>query len=312
MGFDLRDILNNTVVFAATPGPGQSAFPAGFPSVLTVVNSGTIDTQPPVLTASTVTPGSLNALAQEPTKVLLTVTDALSGVDTVAIDGPNAGLRPVAGGAVIPLSVDFSNDPEVAGGGEFGAFLYIPTTTPAGEYELVGIRATDALGNSVTYGPAAFGFTPFPAGTTPRLTVTRETPVTPYSIWIAQYPSLTGAAAGRLADPDGDGFVNLVELALGLNPTLSSAPNGSDPARTRAPKVIQTSNRLTLAYSVVTANLGTGPFQISVLPQESNDYLHWDGAQMFILGGGEFEAFTSIVKGQKRALRLLVVDPSSP
>jgi hypothetical protein len=123
---------------------------------------------------------------------------------------------------------------------------------------------------------------------------------------------LSGAAAGRLADPDGDSLVNLVELALGLDPTLSSAPNGFDAARSRAPEVIQTSNRLTLAYSVATANLGTGPFRISVQPQESTDYLLWDGTQTFILGNGEFEAFTSIVTGQKRALRLLVVDPSSP
>jgi hypothetical protein len=312
MVLELADIIDNTVVFASTPGPGQSAFPEGFPSVLTVVNSGLVDTQPPALTASSVVPSTLNALAQEPAKVVFTVTDALSGVGSVEIHGSNAGLRPVAGGAVIPLSIDFSDDPEVAGAGQFGSYLYIPTSTPAGEYELVGLRATDVLGNSIIYGPAAFGFTPYPAGTVPRLTVTREIPVTPYSIWIAQFPSLTGAEAGRLADPDGDSFVNLVELALGLDPTLSSAPNGADPARIRAPKVTQTANRLSLAYSVATANLGTGPFRISVMSQESTDFLHWDGAQTFILGGGEFEAFTSIVKGQKRALRLLVVDPSAP
>jgi len=41
----------------------------------------------------------------------------------------------------------------------------------------------------------------------------------PFPAWIAGFPSLTGGAAAKSADPDGDGRSNLLEFALNGNPT---------------------------------------------------------------------------------------------
>jgi autotransporter-associated beta strand protein len=51
------------------------------------------------------------------------------------------------------------------------------------------------------------------------------TVTTPYQSWIStQHPALTGNDCQPIADPDGDGLVNLIEYALGLNPQIAN-PN---------------------------------------------------------------------------------------
>lgn len=46
-----------------------------------------------------------------------------------------------------------------------------------------------------------------------------------YAEWIAGYPALTGSSAMETADPDGDGFNNLLEFALsGGDPTVPNGP----------------------------------------------------------------------------------------
>lgn len=70
--------------------------------------------------------------------------------------------------------------------------------------EAVTLTATD--GNSKT-------------GSSSSITI-----LTYYGVWIAGYPSLTGADALPGADPDGDGLTNLQEYAFGMNPTNPAIP----------------------------------------------------------------------------------------
>ncbi|MES2706967.1 MAG: hypothetical protein V4726_10240 [Verrucomicrobiota bacterium] len=42
----------------------------------------------------------------------------------------------------------------------------------------------------------------------------------PYSVWLLSWPELQGDSAGRLADPDGDGWCNLQELAFEGSPLV--------------------------------------------------------------------------------------------
>ena len=59
------------------------------------------------------------------------------------------------------------------------------------------------------------------AGTPPVVAITGSG-ADPYDTWAASY-SLSGGNAGRSADPDGDGLVNLLEYALVTSPVASSA-----------------------------------------------------------------------------------------
>ncbi|HWB07366.1 MAG TPA: PPC domain-containing protein [Verrucomicrobiales bacterium] len=52
-----------------------------------------------------------------------------------------------------------------------------------------------------------------------RLTLTMSALLDPFDRWLADWPTLTGASADETADGDGDGIPNLMELALGSNPT---------------------------------------------------------------------------------------------
>jgi autotransporter-associated beta strand protein len=63
-------------------------------------------------------------------------------------------------------------------------------------------------------------------------TFTRQTGVltytsnaTPYDLWIANYPSLTGDDKLPGADPDNDGMINQQEFAYGLDPTTGASVN---------------------------------------------------------------------------------------
>ncbi|MGC4115202.1 MAG: proprotein convertase P-domain-containing protein [Myxococcales bacterium] len=84
--------------------------------------------------------------------------------------------------------------------------------TVAGAITLSGGTVLNAGPGSITYGSLSGGTLP---GTT--------TAVSAYAKWLATYPTLTGDAALRSADPDADGLNNLLEQALGTDPTSAAS-----------------------------------------------------------------------------------------
>jgi hypothetical protein len=312
LALHLTDTLGNTVTYGPDSDHGELPMPAGLPAFLTVVNTGTVDTQAPVLTGITLSPTSVNVAEFQSLTLTINATDARSGVETAGWDGLSCGLQPVAGGAVTTVNCDFDRISGTPADGAYRGSTTLPFNLAAGVYRLVGITLTDALGNRVTYGMAALGQIPYPAGINPQVTIVSEPLPGPYQTWLAGYPSLTGAQALRTADPDGDGLPNLVELALGINPTLANAPGSGDPNQSHVPIYQRIGNRLHLFYDTVPGNLGTGFRRISVFPQESENLLTWDGAIQIIGGGDEGrEAYINITPGRKKWIRLYVYDPAA-
>ncbi|MEN9676364.1 MAG: hypothetical protein RIS76_2260 [Verrucomicrobiota bacterium] len=306
----LEDALGNDVVLGPDADAGEIPMPAGFPAALTVINTGTVDTQPPTLTGATINPGTVNVAEFEPLRLTLSVQDAQSGVASAKLEGPVYGLRPIGGGPVIQvdMGLDLSAGTPIDGTWQGSALL--PDTLKAGDYLLVGIQLTDAQDNAVTYGPVDLGLTPYPAGIQPVVTIVTQPREGPYLLWLKNYPELKGSDARPEADPDGDRLSNLAELALGTHPGIRSVPGGTDPHAANALLFRRSGNRLYLDYTVERNNLGTGPRAISVSAEQSTDLESWSGAQQLILGGGAVSAFISISDDPMQFLRLYVYDPT--
>ncbi|MDQ8193445.1 hypothetical protein QEH59_03350 [Coraliomargarita sp. SDUM461004] len=67
---------------------------------------------------------------------------------------------------------------------------------------------------------------------------------TPYETWLMNFPELSGAAAFREADPDGDRLPNLLEMIMGLD------PGHSDLGSARYPDTSVGDNKLRLSFPV--------------------------------------------------------------
>ncbi len=308
--FRLIDALGNDVIYGPNSEAGELPVPVGLPDHLTVVNTGIVDILPPTLTAASISPATVNVAESELLNLTLSVQDARSGVETVEL-ADAFGLRPVSGGAIIPLSFSLTRTGGSANNGTWQGSAGLPTTLAPGDYLVVGIHLADALGNEVTYGPASLGLTNYPSGINPIVTIISKPLDGPYKIWLKNYPELTDANARPEADPDGDGLANLIEMALGTHPLIRSVTGSADPKAANAPHIRRSDNRLYMDYTVVSANLGTGSKTVQVNAEESTDLQSWSGAQKLILGSGSASAFISVSTTPSKFLRLIVYDPAS-
>ena len=304
---NLSDGLGNTASFGIAGG--ESPFPEGLPHIVSVLNNGPGDSSPPMLKSLALDKSVINVAEREFLGIEIGITDDLSGVSGVSFVRELVGLVPAGGGALVKtpdLAGSFDHKSGSSVDGVYDNVVLFPDSTPAGEYVIAGLLLEDSLGNRVLHGPAD-GMTPYPAGIEPRITIESNRQPGPFDIWIAKFPTLTGASALRSADPDYDGLTNLAELAFGLNPTLNSGPHGSDPAKERAPRVDFAANQIFLAYSLATENLGSGPDLIRVQAQQSSDLVLWSGAIVTI--GDPATAQIDITSGETQYLRLIIIDP---
>lgn len=310
LAFHLVDSLGNRIGYGPASAYGEVPLPPPFPTHLKVVNTGTVDQTPPVLTGVTLTPATVNVAEFQSFVLTVRATDARSGTTSVALSGAVSGLQPVAGGAVVPIQDNLLRSSGTPMNGVYTTTITPSYTLAPGTYRVVGITLTDALENERSYGPAGLGLTNFPSGINPLVTITNQPLPGPYQTWLAGYPSLTGAQAARTADPDGDNLPNLIELVLGTNPTLPNVPGSSDPNQANVPVFRRVGNRLYMDYKLTSANLGTGPRTISVDAQSSSDLRSWDSA-IRLIGETGFSAYITVTPGEKNWIRLMAYDPAA-
>ena len=93
---------------------------------------------------------------------------------------------------------------------------------------------------------------------TATVTIADATP--PYDAWLSAFTFAQGADKTTTGDPDGDGLANLVEYALGLNPTVSNAnPIQLSPATVNGSTYLQLSvNRNPAVTNVLIEGLSAG------------------------------------------------------
>ena len=139
---------------------------------------------------------------------------------------------------------------------------------------------------------------------------------TPYEAWKSGYFTTAelgnAAISGDLADPDGDGVVNLLEYALGLNPRMASV--GGLP--TSGTVTVSGSQYLMLTYTQVTAAT-----DIVYTPQVSGDLATWSGGTgnvVIVSAANNADGVTQTIvardatamgSGVQRFMRLMVTKP---
>jgi VCBS repeat-containing protein len=223
-------------------------------------------------------------------------------VDTIATDGftvrastnenGNAYYVVVADGAAAPTSA------QVKAGGNYGAVTVLAsgsiafTANSEATRTVTGLNAGTAYDVHVVAEDAAANLQ-----ASPQLLNVTTSSLSPYASWIAGYPGV-GSSTGKTDDPDADGQVNLLEHALGSNP--------SDPSDRSHVTLGTSGNQLTLTF---TPQRVAG---LTYVVQASSGMVTWSDTTLTGLTVGTPYTHTdsvSLTGGAKRFLRLKVTSP---
>ncbi len=267
-----------------------------------VINTGVVDTAPPVVASIAITPGTVNSSAG-PADIAITValSDDLSGLKTVRLH----------------LIDPSENEQEIVvdAAAVNGSFT-VNHTLPQGSAEGVWrceVSARDKAGNFRRYGTGSSD-TPFPVPSNAEFVV-ESSAGSAFAAFTNRY-SLSGNNALLGANPDHDWAPNALEFLLGLDPTVAST---ADPALYQVTRV---GNALRLDFKpaadlvittdgdflVVSDAAGGSP--IRVTGQTATDLAGpWVDTLPLSMGGGIYRVSISTEPNARGFCRLKFIEP---
>lgn len=207
--FGLNDYAGNLSDY-----PYTTSFPNPGDELLEVTNTGPSDTTAPVLNGITLTPSTVDTSGSpQMIDIELDVSDDLSGIRSVTVYGydPNG-------------NIDYSVYDLITGSATTTGPLTGSFEIPAGSMEgtwKIAVFLRDMSGNWEQYGTG--GTLPMPNPGEEEFTV-GPVGASTYDTFAATY-GLSGSDAALGANPDGDPFINILELLLGLDPTSRNPVN---------------------------------------------------------------------------------------
>ena len=240
--------------------------PSGTDPVLSVVNTGLIDSAPPVLTAFTASPITVNAgSVAQAGRVLtlnLSVTDNLAGYQT--------GTVTLVGDNDEEIVASVTSTQLISGGdaldGDYTVSAVVPYGLTVGTYAF-RVVLQDAALNSRTYSSEAGATFGLPSGSTPTITVTGTGG---YPEW-ARAQFFVNGQFDPLQDADHDGTSNLGEYAFNLEPTgYDSRPVVTNTGTSGLPLVTRVSGTLRIEFLRRKASTNSG---LTYTPQFSDSLL---------------------------------------
>jgi hypothetical protein len=193
------------------------------------------------------------------------------------------------------LTAEYSLDGFATPGLPIGNVVSMPGNwTPSIQtFDLSGITALQAVTTPVTIRLWFHGFSAWENGGIGMISgdsldvgvLGTSSLISGYELWLQNHPTLTGNQTLPLADPDGDGMVNLLEYALGSSPENSSS--GS------LPVAAPSGDHLTLSFTphktaglryIIEASSDLSNWSeqtdITALLSEGQPYIHQDSANL--------------------------------
>lgn len=287
---------DETDVSGGIPNPGDDEF--------IVINTGTVDVTPPLVSSIAITPVTLDTTAAPgDLSVTVSISDDLSGISYAFLNFVDP-----SGATAFYKYVDSS----IIVGGSFTVNQTLPQGSQPGVWRCE-LSTRDLAGNYRTYGPDAFE-TPFPVPADAQFTIGPVSSST-YAGFAGGY-GLTGPDALPAGNPDADWANNALELLLGLNPTLAEIP---DPTLYQVTRV---GNELRLDFKVAASltvtdngdfldltNVGGGP-PFRVTGQTGPDLSGpWTHTRPLPVGGGVYRVTLPLAPGANGFCRLMFHDP---